>query len=99
MNKKQIIVLWVLLIVLIPIIAIFAVVVWPTKYKYLPCEGEYKGYLALRIDRFTGEAEGLNRFVGWKKIKEEPVIRELPLDIKKERPLDFNDLPMASKEK
>jgi hypothetical protein len=68
MTKKQIIVLWVLLIVLIPIIAIFTVVVWPTKYKYLPYEGD-KPYLALRINRFTGEAEGLHPYVGWRKFQ------------------------------
>ena len=70
MNRKQIIVLWVLLIVIIPIVVIFAVMVWPTKYEYLP-SGE--PYLALRINRLTGEAEGLHRSIGWKKLqKTEP---------------------------
>ena len=81
MNKKQNIALWVLLIVLISIVAIFAVLVWPTKYKYIPYEGEYGGYVALRINRFSGEAEGLNIHVGWKKIKKP---RVLPSSFNKE---------------
>lgn len=91
MNKKQNIALWVLLIVLISIVAIFAVLVWPTKYKYIPYEGEYGGYVALRINRFTGEAEGLNIHVGWKKIKKQTV----PSFNKETGLLDFSDVPDA----
>jgi hypothetical protein len=80
MNRKQIIVLWVLLIVLIPIVMFFAVVVWPTKYKYLPYDGPY---LVLRVNRFTGEAEGLKPSGGWKKFQGE----------KEKQPLSFDNIP------
>jgi hypothetical protein len=79
-----------LLIALILLIALFAVLVWPTKYKYLPYESDY---LAIRINRFTGESEGLHPNLGWKKFKEKKesisLLSPLPL-------LSFDDVQMSS---
>lgn len=72
MNRKQSIVLWVGLAVILLMAMIFAVTVWPTKYKYLPTE---RPYFVLRINRLTGEVEEVE--IGPKVPSFDEVIREV----------------------
>ncbi len=84
MNTKQIIILWIGLAIFLLMTIFFAVIVWPTKYKYPPVKGSYN-YTVVRINRFTGETEGLHKSIniGWKKLDKEKVkeTRELLLPL------------------
>ncbi|MBW8001018.1 MAG: hypothetical protein FVQ80_03240 [Planctomycetes bacterium] len=77
MNRKQSIVLWVGLTVILLMAVIFAVTVWPTKYRYLPTK---RPYFALRINRFTGEVKEVK--IGPKVRSFDEIIGEKPAPLK-----------------
>lgn len=101
MNRKQIIVLWIGLSVILSMVVVFAVTVWPTRYKYLPGFSE-RTFYAVRVNRLTGKGEYLSGY-GWVKCQREKEkakkqAKEEPLDfskVPKRKPLDFSSVPMA----